>query len=71
MEKVANNCLSPLPKKCFSLLFKTIRFFSSGGVVGRAVGLYAGNSRFKSQPVPNKFSFSAELCQKYPMKYEI
>ena len=54
--------IPPRPNK-FSLMCKTNRFFSSGGVVGRTDGAKAGDTCFESQPVQDSFSFPAELCQ--------
>ena len=44
-------------------MFKTIGLYSSGGVVGIAMGAYAGETQFESRPVQEYFSYSAELCQ--------
>ena len=37
-------------------MFKTIGLYSSGGVVGIAMGNYAGETQFESRPVQEYFS---------------
>ena len=51
INKLQINVIPPSPRNlAFYLTFKTNNFYSSGAVIGRAVGAYAGDTRLDSRP---------------------